>query len=466
MIMKTRSYLSVKILFLLLSLMCLNNGHASETLLYFSNQSQCSNTSLNIDVPFTISSDRPWCYVTAFSAEKYFQISVSANGAGIAAPDRFANIILSIEGQPDIKYSVAQAGVAPIINVRETNIAIAPGMQEFTLDISSNTDITFILPSWISEKSGNEWKNGTKTYSFIVSGTAANQGNIVVKAKDPAFNKQVTIPVVKQESLRIIAMQYNIRVQTTDDGNNNWPNRKATAAQFIRAMNTDVVGTQEMSKTLLGVDQYNDLKGLLSSDYDSYVGYRDESSFSDEGNAIFYKKNRFTLVNSGKFWLSETPDTKSKGWDAGYNRIAVWVVLREKTSNREVFVINTHFDNTGSTARNQSATLMVQKINTLSGGRPVILTGDLNTIPASTPVNTLKTILDHTKDVAITTSGPSYTIHDYNENPSTSVFFDYVFTSKEIGRINSHVVAAPKYNGVFLSDHCPVTVNMDIYFNP
>lgn len=269
----------------------------------------------------------------------------------------------------------------------------------------------------------------------------------------------------EEDYFSIVAMQYNVRVWSLSDGSNNWPNRKSTAAAFIQAMDADIIGTQEMGKTLLVYNQYNELMSLLSSDYEGYVGYRQET-ITDEGLAIIYKKNRFTLMNSGKFWLSETPDIKSKGWDAGYHRIAVWAILKENTTNQEIFVINTHFDNSRNTARNESALLILDKINTLSEDRPVIMTGDLNTIPTSVPVNRLKTELDHTKDVAIVTSGPNYTINDYSDNPPANVFFDYIFTSKDIGTINKHIVSDAKYNGIFLSDHNAVIAEIDIYYNP
>lgn len=301
---------------------------------------------------------------------------------------------------------------------------------------------------------------------FILSACSGSDEIYQEDANENATAAKISVNNLnEQETLNIIAMQYNVRVWSLSDGNNNWPNRKSTAAAFIRAMNADIIGTQEMGKTLIVYNQYNELMNLLSSDYAGYVGYRQETT-TDEGVAIIYKKNRFTLLNSGKFWLSETPDVKSKGWDAGYYRVAVWAILKENTSGQEIFVINTHLDNSGNTARNQSALLIVDRINSLSGDRPVIMTGDLNTIPSAVPVNTLRTILDHTKDVATVTAGPSYTINDFQDNPTGNVFFDYVFTSKNIGEVRSHTVSDSKYNGVFLSDHNAVIADIDIYYTP
>lgn len=464
--MEKKICLPFGIALLLLLLIPAEKTTASETPIYFDNNAHCANVTIDFDGSFTVSSDQPWCYVTAFPDEGYFKLSVSSNGYGTASPERTATLTLSPEGASDSLITVIQSGTNVVLYAEETNILLAPDENEFALTITSNTDIEFALPGWISEKAGNKWVNGKKAYAFIASSATADVGNIIVKAKNPAFGSQLTIPIAKQGSLHLIAMQYNMRVQTSNDGDNNWPNRKNTAANFIRAMNTDIAGAQELSKTLLGVNQHNDLADLLSTDYDSYIGYREESSVSDEGNAIYYLKNRFTFLNGGKFWLSETPDNKSKGWDAAYYRIAVWVILKDKETKQEIFVINTHFDNTGSVARANSATLIVNKINALSGGRPVILTGDLNTTPATTPINTLKTALDHTKDIALTSSGTDYTLHDYDNPETTHLFIDYIFCSKNTGRVNSHEVAASKYNGVFLSDHSPVIVNMDIYYNP
>ncbi len=268
-----------------------------------------------------------------------------------------------------------------------------------------------------------------------------------------------------QETLEIKAMTFNVRVYSPDDGSNNWPNRKDVAAQIIKNEAVDVVGTQEMSWTLWVIDQFNDLKTLLNSDYGSYGHGRDEGWISDENIAIFYKKSRFTLINSGVFWLSPTPDVKSIGWDAAYRRIAVWTILEDKTSGQRFFAINTHLDNAGATARLESAKLILNKISSLSEGLPIVLMGDFNAVPAAAPVQYLinpstPNYLLHTKDAAGIQTGPNWTVHDFGATPvDQRIFIDYIFVNQQ-SMVISHNVLPEKLNDIYLSDHCPVTAQI------
>src|SRR5690606_31094241 len=87
------------------------------------------------------------------------------------------------------------------------------------------------------------------------------------------------------------------------------------------------------------------------------------------------------------FWLSSTPAVPgSKGWDAAITRIVTWGQFRDKVTNKEFFVFNTHFDHVGLEARKQSARLILQKIKDLAGSSPVILTGDFNAGPDDEPI--------------------------------------------------------------------------------
>lgn len=287
---------------------------------------------------------------------------------------------------------------------------------------------------------------------------------------DPEIASENPVTKAAQEGLNVKAMTFNVRVYSPGDGSNNWPNRKNVAAQVIKNEAVDVVGTQEMSWTLWVIDQFNDLKTLLNADYGSYGHGRDEGWVSDENIAIFYKKSRFTLINSGVFWLSPTPEVKSIGWDAAYRRIAVWTILEDKTSGQRFFAINTHLDNAGATARLEGAKLILNKIGSLSGGLPVILMGDFNAVPSSPPVQYLvntstPNYLLHTKDAAGTQTGPNWTVHDFGATPPDQrIFIDYIFVNQQSSVI-SHNVLPEKLNDIYLSDHCPVTAQI-LLVNP
>lgn len=135
----------------------------------------------------------------------------------------------------------------------------------------------------------------------------------------------------------------------------------------------DIIGMQEPKN-----NQVSDLKSALTG-YGFY-GVDVDGSTSGGKAGIFYRANRFTKLNSGTFWLSYTPDTVgSQHPDAAEPRIASWVILSDSLTGQSYFVLNTHWDHVSKEANYYSAGLVRDKIAELSGGRPVIMMGDLNT---------------------------------------------------------------------------------------
>ncbi len=117
---------------------------------------------------------------------------------------------------------------------------------------------------------------------------------------------------------------------------------------------------------------------------------RDDGKDGGEFSALFFKKDRFKLLDSGTFWLSETPDVVSKGWDAALPRVCTYVRLRDKQAKKNLWVFNTHFDHVGKTARKESAELILKKIREKNtANEPVIVMGDFNAEPAEAPIAVL-----------------------------------------------------------------------------
>ncbi len=167
---------------------------------------------------------------------------------------------------------------------------------------------------------------------------------------------------------------YNIRNQNDYDVSqgNGWQRRSQTICQQINFQQPDVFGTQE---ALSG--QIDDMLGLL--DGYAYVGVgRDDGQRLGEYAAIFYKESSVRLINSGNFWLSPTPHTPSRGWDAACIRICSWAEFLEKDSGRRFFFFNLHMDHVGTIARREGAKLVVSQIDSIAGQCPSILTGDFN----------------------------------------------------------------------------------------
>ena len=171
----------------------------------------------------------------------------------------------------------------------------------------------------------------------------------------------------------ISVMSFNLRFDTEEDGNNRWDYRKEACVKMLRETYPSIIGIQE------GLDhQVNYLKDNIPK-YD-FVGVgRDDGYRSGEYAAIYYLAENFDLINSNSFWLSETPNVPSLGWDANNIRIVTWAHLKDIKHNKEIFVFNTHFDHKGKKARKESAMLLVKKIKKIvSDETPIFITGDFN----------------------------------------------------------------------------------------
>ena len=247
-------------------------------------------------------------------------------------------------------------------------------------------------------------------------------------------------------------MTFNMRYDNPEDGQNNWRFRRERVAGVIKAQEVDVLGTQELLS-----NQFNDLSGLLTGYQGVGVGRLDGVE-SGEYCAVFFRKDRFTLLDSGTFWLSETPEVVgSLGWDGACERIATWVVLRDR-DGREFFFIDTHLDHVGQVARDEGVSLLMKRIETLSGGRPVILTGDFNSEPGSSVVAHVQKdgVLRDAKAIAAQRSGTDWSFSDFGQIPEAErPLLDYIFVSGDIEALRYEVLP-DTFDGGYVSDHAPV----------
>lgn len=247
-------------------------------------------------------------------------------------------------------------------------------------------------------------------------------------------------------------MTFNMRYDNPEDGQNNWRFRRERVAGVIKAQEVDVLGTQELLS-----NQFNDLSGLLTGYQGVGVGRLDGVE-SGEYCAVFFRKDRFTLLDSGTFWLSETPEVVgSLDWDGACERIATWVVLRDR-DGREFFFIDTHLDHVGQVARDEGVSLLMKRIETLSGGRPVILTGDFNSEPGSSVVAHVQKdgVLRDAKAIAAQRSGTDWSFSDFGQIPEAErPLLDYIFVSGDIEAVRYEVLP-DTFDGGYVSDHAPV----------
>lgn len=260
------------------------------------------------------------------------------------------------------------------------------------------------------------------------------------------------------DSIKI--MTWNIRLDVASDGEHQWKYRSKPLASFIMQQQPDVLGVQEAMH-----HQVRQIKCKTKGYKVIGVG-RDDGSKGGEYNALYYKTNNLRLVRSGTFWLSETPDEAgSRGWDAACNRIATWAEFEQKKSGIHFFVMNTHFDHMGDTARINSAILIQDKLGKLAGHLPAILMGDFNVNSKhrvyrilTFPENEV-TLGDTRKRDGCKKSGPdlSYVSFDPDYKPSSPI--DFIFATWDFKIISSTIYDFRK-NGIYWSDHLPVIVKM------
>ncbi len=256
-------------------------------------------------------------------------------------------------------------------------------------------------------------------------------------------------------------MTFNIRCDNDGDGLNGWSYRKERAATAILFYDVDILGAQEVVHNQL-VDLQERLEGY------AVVGVgRDDGKEGGEYSPVWYKTDRFSLLDSGWFWLSETPDEVSMGWDAAYKRVATWVKLQEKASGQCYFVLNTHLDHIGETARRESITLILDRVKELGEGMPVIVTGDFNALPDSEVIAhitdpALPEHLTDTRAIAPVVYGPQWSFHDFGRLPyEERELIDYVFVRDGLKALRYGVLAETENDG-YLSDHAPVLVTLAV----
>ncbi|TDO27041.1 endonuclease/exonuclease/phosphatase family protein [Sediminibacterium goheungense] len=255
----------------------------------------------------------------------------------------------------------------------------------------------------------------------------------------------------------IIAGTFNVRLETAGDVGNLWTDRKLYVANLIRFHGFDVFGTQEGFK-----NQLDDIQTQLP-EYARYGIGRDDGITKGEHSAIFYKKDRFELLKSGDFWLSETPEKPGFGWDAKINRICSWVQLKEKKSGRKFYCFNVHYDHQGMVARRESSKLLLAKIKLIAGDAPVLLTGDFN---GNHSTEWYRLIADSglLRDTFKEVKYPyvnNGTFQNFGRNYSVADIIDHIFVTRHFS-VKRWGVLTDSYNGKFPSDHFPVLAEVQL----
>ena len=248
-------------------------------------------------------------------------------------------------------------------------------------------------------------------------------------------------------------ISYNIRYHNDWDIQNSWSLRKNKICQLIEQYDPSIFGIQE---GLLSQVSFID-SALIKYDY---VGVgRDDGKTKGEFCAIYYDTTRFKIGENSTFWLSETPNVVSVGWDAALERICTYGLFKDKNSGKEFWVFNTHFDHLGVISRKRSSSLILKKINELNTrSLPVILMGDLNSLPASDPIKVLKNSLVDGLQISLENlEGPEGTFNGFDMALAIEKRIDYIFT-KNIKVLTYRHIDDRLENNRQISDHLPVMI--------
>ena len=250
-------------------------------------------------------------------------------------------------------------------------------------------------------------------------------------------------------------ISYNIRYDNNWDIENSWKIRRNKISQILVQYSPSIIGIQE---GLLNQVQYID-SSLI--DYD-YVGVgRDDGKKKGEFCAIYFDTTRYVLLKNSTFWLSETPDTISVGWDAALERICTYGLFKDRITRKAFWVFNTHFDHIGIIAREKSSELILKRINKINRqSLPVILMGDFNSIPNSPPVKEIITELSDALQISLEKlQGPRGTFNGFNEDLPIEQRIDYIFTNKLKVLSYTHINDRLD-NNRHVSDHLPVMIKI------
>ena len=226
------------------------------------------------------------------------------------------------------------------------------------------------------------------------------------------------------------AASYNLRNANSADSlqGDGWGNRCPIIARLVQFHEFDIFGTQEGLR-----HQLDSLKTSLPK-YD-YIGVgRNDGKKEGEHAAIFYRIDKFELLEHGDFWLSETPEKPSVGWDAVLPRICTWGHFKYKDTGFEFLFFNLHMDHIGVEARREGAKLIVQKVREMCGGEPVIITGDFN-VDQNNPIYTTFTtsgILADSYQTAARRYAPNGTFNNFNPTLKTDSRIDHIFVSPSV----------------------------------
>ena len=257
----------------------------------------------------------------------------------------------------------------------------------------------------------------------------------------------------KNKTADINVISYNIRMGSADDGTNSWKYRYPASAMMIMDQKPDIFGLQEAFDF-----QFNYLEEYCPGYKGIGVG-REDGKSKGEYMAIFYNKKAIKLIKWGTFWLSETPEEPSKGWDAACFRTATWALMKDKASGRKFYYVNTHLDHVGWEARKNGLKLIVDRIAEINPENyPMILTGDFNMRLNRPEFDDLKKVMQNAREVAVKTDHHN-TYNGWGKASSDSII-DYIWFKGFSSCTEYQTITKEYMDRAFISDHYPIRATL------
>lgn len=268
--------------------------------------------------------------------------------------------------------------------------------------------------------------------------------------------------VIKEKGTKIRIASYNIRVAAASDeqSGNGWSIRKIPLADLIRKNDFDIVGTQEGN-----FSQMKDLDELLP-EY-SYIAYPYAGDNSNSHTAsILYKTDKYDIIDHGVFWLSQTPNEQSIGWDASDTRICSWAKMKDHASGNEFFFFVAHFYWRNVTARQNSGPLMVRMIQEIADMNvPIVCTGDFNSVDTTSQIQTIKKkfrdAYEVTENSPFGPEGTNLGGGNFQGEPKGRI--DYIFVNSLVKVVNYVTLTCTYNNSKHPSDHLPVVCDLLLF---
>jgi len=261
-----------------------------------------------------------------------------------------------------------------------------------------------------------------------------------------------------KDSIKVMTL--NLRCDNPDDSANAWSGRILIVSKFLKDENPDLLGMQEVL-----YHQYEQLDSVLK-EYSSIGVGRGDGAKAGEMNPVFFRNDRFDMVRTKTFWLSETPEVPgSMAWGAGLPRIVTWVELVDKKSQEHLYFFNTHFAHDSDSARIKSSGLLLYKADSIASGFPFVITGDFNMLPSSKgyeiltgPFESVPLLKDSYVISEENPDGPVYTYNGFSDKPGAGRI-DYIFVRDGM-RVLDHNTIIKKEKGIYISDHWPVVARI------